>query len=475
MKYTKYCIVVALILFTRVPLAFAGFEITEIMYDLDGTDTNREWVEVKNTGSTEDDLSKWYLFSDNTKHSLTPEGESMVQAGGYAVIAQNPTKFKVDWPNFSGMLFDSSWTGFNNESETIALKDPDLNIVSSVNFTSSMGGAGNGNSLQNIGGSWVDATPTPGLENVIVTSSGGGTISGGSSTTVVNSTITSYAKPKEIEAPRIIANIIVKNIISSGVSFPVNAVVTGYNKELLKYGKFIWNFGDGSTKEEKELKPFDYTYSYPGEYVLTLSYYQNYFNITPDATDRLIIKVIPSGVSISSVGSAIDPYVEIENKSSIELDLSKWYIQGAVNKFYIPTGTILLPNKKLKFSPKVTLFNDQDINSVSLYSPTGEVFANYPLPTVAPNIVNYTPKSDIVVKSVSNTKANIPEVINLDNLEASASTIPSTNGMSNTMLAWAGFLGVIVTSSVVVLLLQKKNRPLNDDLDIKAEDMKIIE
>lgn len=143
----------------------ADFEINEIMYDLDGTDTNREWLEVKNVGTLPADLSKWYLFSDNTKHTLVPESESIIPSGSYVVIVQNISQFKNDWPNYGGFLFDSSWTGFKNSGELISLKDSDLNIVSPVNFSSNQGGSGDGYSLQKINGDWVGSKPTPGVEN----------------------------------------------------------------------------------------------------------------------------------------------------------------------------------------------------------------------------------------------------------------------------------------------------------------------
>ena len=144
----------------------ASFEITEIMYDANGTDTNREWVEVKNTGTSAEDLSKWFLFSGNSKHKLAPLYVGIVPAGGYAVIVQNVDQFKTDFPNRSAMIFDSSWTGFNNTSGTISLKDSNLNMVSPVSYNSSMGGNGNGNSLAKINGVWQNGTPTPGGENI---------------------------------------------------------------------------------------------------------------------------------------------------------------------------------------------------------------------------------------------------------------------------------------------------------------------
>ncbi len=163
----RHYIFIIIIFFSWAGLAYADFEITEIMYDKEGTDTNREWVEVKNTGSTSEDLSKWFLFSDNAKHALISQGESLIPASGYAVIVQNVPQFNFDYPSFQGTLFDSSWTGFNNTTESLSLKDPSLNIVSPVTYTSSMGGVGNGNSLSKINGTWQNGVPTPGKDNQV--------------------------------------------------------------------------------------------------------------------------------------------------------------------------------------------------------------------------------------------------------------------------------------------------------------------
>ncbi len=161
----KHFVVIPIMFFIFARMVYADLEITEIMYDLSGTDSNREWFEVHNIGKESVDLSKWYLFSDNSKHKLVPQGSSLVPSDGYAIIVQNVIKFKADWPNFSGLIFDSSWTGFNNISENIALKDSNLNIISSVTYNSSQGGSGDGNSLQLVNGLWVGLSPTPGIKN----------------------------------------------------------------------------------------------------------------------------------------------------------------------------------------------------------------------------------------------------------------------------------------------------------------------
>lgn len=472
-KILKTNIAIITLFLSCASFAYAGFEITEIMYDLDGTDTNREWVEVKNTGSTPTDLSKWFLFSDNTKHALVPEGEAIVPAGEYAVIAQNAPKFRADWPNYQGMLFDSSWTGFSNDGESIALKDPDLNIVSPVTFTSSQGGAGNGDSLQKIGSSWQGGTPTPGKDNQASTGGGGG--GGDTADTQTSTTSEATLKKKENEIPKIITNINTKNTVVAGVPFSVDAVTIGYGGEPLRMGKFVWNFGDGETKEESEHVKFTHTYKYPGEYVIALSYYRVYTATTIDATDRMIVKVIPREVSIASVGNEADPYIELENKANVEVDISGWIIQGATRRFSIPVGTFLLPSKKIKFSGEILGFTGRDMRSVNLYNTMGETVSSYG--AYRPESYSYTSSSRSETTKESEVKEETsvidsPNIINLDNL--GASTAGSGANVSNSTLAWLGLAGIITLASVTTILLSKK-REENIDGELSADDMKIVE
>jgi hypothetical protein len=481
----KYIVFVGMF-FALAHTVFASFEITEIMYDLSGTDTDHEWVEVHNTGSTLDDLSKWYLFSDNTKHSLAPQSSSMVEGGGYAIITQNVTKFKTDWPNFGGLLFDSSWTGFNNEGETIALKDPDLNIISSITYNSSQGGSGDGNSLQKIDGVWKGAVPTPGLANQSESnSSNSGNNSSqtlSSSSSADSQSTTTQALKKETEIPKITTDIISKNLVFANISFPIESITLGHSREALTHGKFVWNLGDGTAKEEIESKPFEYFYQYPGEYVVTLSYYQNYYSIKPDATDRMIIKAVPSEIAISSVGDNTDPFVELENKSTYEIPLSKWILKGLNNSFIIPEGTLILQNKKLKLSSKITGFNSEDITSIMLQNPTGEISAAYPLIPIAKSSIksisannsqNYV--SDV---SANNTKPDAlldkTQVIDLNNLGASAENADIKN--TRTALSFMGLGGIIILGVASIFVIRRKNTiPDYLEQDLRAEDMTIVE
>lgn len=493
----KYFPILSLILIFYGKFVFANFEITEIMYDVSGTDTNREWVEVKNTSETPDDLSKWFLFSDNTRHVLSPQGDASVPPGGYAVIAQNASKFKIDWPSYTGLLFDSSWTGFNNSGETIALKDADFNLASPVTFTSSMGANGDGNSLQKIGGIFQAASPTPGVVGIEVSTSASmqsasqTSSAGVSAQSIVVNTggsggVEVVSKKKEIEIPRITTNILVKNVVPAGLALAVSAETFGYSKESLRFGRFIWNFGDGSTREDSEYKPFDYIYEYPGEYLMTLSYYRNPYLLTPDATDRVMIKVLSTQISISSIGSLSDPFIELENKSGMDIDISKWTIKGASGKeFTIPFGTILLQNHKLRFSPRITTMIFDDLHSLILFNPSGEVVNAYPDLKIKDNNATTTIiKSDnkfnlIENKVIRNTKSE-PSIIDLNNLTANASLASgvSNQNIHNNYYVYSGLAGLILVGSFTMMYLRSKSNDDNSlDLEetLNADDIKIIE
>src|SRR3989344_6229310 len=82
----------------------AQVQINEVMYDLSGTDTDREWIEIYNSGSGTVDLSSWKFFEGNTNHALNnASGGTSLAAGSYAIIADDSAQFLLDWPSFSGV------------------------------------------------------------------------------------------------------------------------------------------------------------------------------------------------------------------------------------------------------------------------------------------------------------------------------------------------------------------------------------
>ena len=142
--------------------AFAAVQVTEIMYNAPGSDTGREWVEVSNTGATPVDLSGWKLFEAGVNHALSlTSGTTTLLSGATAVIANNTEKFLVDYPQYAGTLFKSSFS-LSNTGEALALKDKSLVAEDSVSYSSGMGADGDGNSLHLSASSWIPGAPNPG-------------------------------------------------------------------------------------------------------------------------------------------------------------------------------------------------------------------------------------------------------------------------------------------------------------------------
>jgi hypothetical protein len=184
-------IYLAVLFFVSPLYVSAQVVITEIMYDVSGTDTGREWIEVRNVGDQSIDLSLWKLFEADANHKLTPVSGSSIEPGGYAIIVDNVEKFSTDFPSFSGLLFDSVFS-LSNTEETLVLRNGDLVDSDSVTYSSGIGASGDGLSLQKDGNVWKTGTPTPG------SAFAGGTVS--DTTTNTQSQSTTTQKTTETES-----------------------------------------------------------------------------------------------------------------------------------------------------------------------------------------------------------------------------------------------------------------------------------
>src|SRR5690606_34887114 len=87
----------------------------------------------------------------------------------------------------------------------------------------------------------------------------------------------------------------------------------------LSSAKYEWSFGDGGRGREKERR---HAYQEPGKYVAVLEVHAK----KQKHKDSLIVEVIPADVYIKSVEPGPDGFIEIENKSHHEVDLSEWHL-----------------------------------------------------------------------------------------------------------------------------------------------------
>ena len=165
--FQKIILVVFIVALYPYGLIFANLEINEVMYDLEGSDDDREWIELYNNGEASIDLSEYRFSEGGVNHKLVfVEGAPRLDAFQYAVIVSDPDKFKSDHANFTGNIFDSSFT-LSNIGETLVIKEKNLNIIDQVIYKNILGGAGNSRTISKIEGAWREGKPTPGLANDI--------------------------------------------------------------------------------------------------------------------------------------------------------------------------------------------------------------------------------------------------------------------------------------------------------------------
>ncbi|MFA6524148.1 MAG: lamin tail domain-containing protein [Candidatus Paceibacterota bacterium] len=388
-------VLVGIVFFFGFKYSSASVIINEIMYDVEGSDTDREWIEIYNNGSESIDLSGWKLNEANTNHSIAVfQGENSLGANSYAIVVGNPQKFLIDWSNFLGTIFDSSFSLNNDPGEFLALKDSSLSIKDELTYTTSIGAAGDGNSLQLINGEWKAGSPTPGASNESSSGSDNTTNTGNNDDTNITnniednntdtntnedfSTETTTETKTTIKNPTMKAKILTKTLAFIGQPLEFKSSILGYSNENLVLGKIFWNFGDGSSLEQNNnFTKFNHTYLYSGEYPVSMEYYSNYFLDTPDAVNKIIIKVVPMTVSISKVGDAKDFFVELTNNSNYEIDISKWTLNANGKVFVFPKNSVIMSKKAITISGKITGFVLGDEKNLKLISGTGEIVFDY--------------------------------------------------------------------------------------------------
>lgn len=366
-KIYPVCLVVAALALAH--LVYANVVINEIMYDISGTDTGREWIEVANIDGAPVPLADWKLFEANTNHALTPVvGNGTLPVGGFAVIADNTDKFLIDFPSFTGLLFDSSFS-LSNTGEALILRDETLGDRDSVLYTNVWGAEGDGNSLQKSEGGengWVSALPTPGAHNSVsatlpsatststtttTTSTGGGSAGGGSF---------------EIDRKYIVADAGGDRKVIVGASVVFDGSGVGTNGEPLDGAEYHWNFGDGSTANGQTVL---HAYRFPGEYSLILTATSGKYS----DSDGIKVLAEPSRLSVSDVVPGATGAVTLKNGSPYELDLSLWVLRVGEKNFVFPTGTHILSGHTVSFPAEVTGLIPANIFGVALLYPNGVV------------------------------------------------------------------------------------------------------
>lgn len=346
--------------------AYAGVIINEIAWM--GTQESQygEWIELFNEDSSSIDLSGWGLY-ESSGEVLIISLSKIIGANGYLLIERTTASSPDPVLGINDESGPFGGSGLSNTGEYLVLKDEAGNVIDSLDF-SSMWPAGNAETketMQKSNGSWITASPTPKAQNNSTDNTSSGDESSSSSSTL----------QKKEEENKTGGKLKMSVKSPSFISIPVDFKISSTNTSCRKY--FI-NFGDGSFEEVKNKigEKFSHIYYYTGEYVVTLDCFKSYSKEEPEATDKIVLKIISSDISISRVGEEKDFFLEITNDTSYDADISSWFITGESKKFIFPKNTIIKSKNKITLSPKITGFSFVDKNFLKLFNSQNEMIFN---------------------------------------------------------------------------------------------------
>lgn len=309
--------------------------ITEIMYDLEGTDSDREWVEIYNGTNDAIDLTNYYFYESGVSHRLS--GEGLLNPNQYAVIVDSVDKFLEDWSDYSGLIFDSSFA-LSNSGEELIIQDSQKNNLDSVSYNPDMGANGTGNSLQLIDGVFAPGSPTPGEENVSspedennLDEEKGDDIADDISVHSGQDEITDF-KPKSLIKTGIGRDRLIT------INTPIELEIKQSRKEK---GKHYWNFGNGDRETGGSV---DYVYKTPGAYNLIVN---SYFD-DQNTTARIKIHVYEPKLKVYQDKNMLI----IENIDNTEVNLGEFKIKTGFEEKTILKDTIISKGQKYIFETK---------------------------------------------------------------------------------------------------------------------------
>lgn len=426
----KKVVLIAFIFFYLFYIASAGIVINEVQL----SPTEDRFIELFNSGDSTVDLTGWYIqrktqtgSSFTSLVSNTNFENKKINAKGYFLISRSLMQ------GADIVISDMTLT----DSNVIQIKNKEKEVVDKVCWGSvddcgalKTSNPTEGQSIQRQNNTLIIGAPTGGKEN---TSSVVNT-NNEQADTNIGSSSSAPSKSTKISQQSIIVEALLKNnVVFAGLGTKFQGKVSR-DGEALFYGRYFWNFGDGSSEETKVNTggKVSHTYFYPGEYALSLEYYVNDYG-DPEASDSMIVKVIGADILISAVGSEQDFFIELSNNTDKDVDIGKWMLVSGDKRFVFPKNTIISAKKKIIFSPFVTGFVFSDKNNLKLVNPDWKTVFDYALSVMLapPAVVVNNSKPKVTVARANVTNSAIAENVTtefLNQVDASnTAEVSSTN------------------------------------------------
>jgi hypothetical protein len=466
--HKKLVLILAFVLFLNFPQSvFANVLINEVQIGVEGN-ANDEFIELYNNSSTEVALTGFSIYkktSSGAESSVVAKSrfeDKKIPANGILFLAREGeytgTKtVDISWPNSYSLASNNSLTLYKDYENKIIEDTASWGDVKNFKRTST-----------NTDNTEEENTNTQN-ENTTVPTIGGS-----------SSSASTVAQPKKKSELKIIS----KSFGFVGIPVEFEARLEGVESQNM-YAKYVWNFGDGDSMEVIgfDNKKFTHTYYYPGDYLVNIEYFANSYQASPDYIAKINLKIVPTTVVISNVGTEADFFIELTNNSSLDIDISNWVLLGNNKIFTLPKSTNLLSMKKIILPPRVTNFNHGDKNFLELLDKNGTLIFSYK------NILNLpkikTAKTPRKIASLNTENISLSERIgetfvsenesynqNFENEDLSSAVILSDdkNGEKNNLIYIFLFIFLIIFATLTVYFLRRNGKEEEDEeFDILEE------
>ncbi|MFH1749895.1 MAG: lamin tail domain-containing protein, partial [bacterium] len=162
-RYIKYVLIFLISSLYFLPLlapaddtsSVGNLRINEIMYNLLGSDADREWIEIINTGSKSVEIltgssSDALRIIDGTNRRVLGPSDIVLNSGEYLIVAKNIAEFMEEHLNFSSKILQAA-IDFGNSTDTVGLAiGSNREPRDSITYENLWGANGNDKSLEKI-------------------------------------------------------------------------------------------------------------------------------------------------------------------------------------------------------------------------------------------------------------------------------------------------------------------------------------
>jgi PKD repeat protein len=367
MKKSGFLFLGLLLAPSLVSAAIGDIVIQEALFDPSGTDTGLEYIILKNQSSANINMTGWNLYPDGIGYFIFP---TFSLAGGETVKIHLRTSGVNDAKN---LYHESVSSNMGNSSGSIAVftasernKDtiqvfvryhkPGSSERKTWESTAVEAGLWQGGDFLNIEsiaeGQVIFLSNPDNFKSSqgwsIKTLESGESESSSSQQSESSSGSDSgftYIPPENL--PQIKAYAGKDRTVTVGANVEFRGQAFGLNDEPLDNARYLWTFGDGASKEGKNII---HIYQYPGNYIVALNVSSGEYS----ASNYILVKAIPNQVFISEIKTGADSFIELENKSKEEIDLSDCQIKYNNQIFTFPQATRVRPNTYLVIPSSVS-------------------------------------------------------------------------------------------------------------------------